>query len=283
MQPDRKQIKLEKMREDVWEIPKHGEMLVPGRLYVSVTTVHQLLRESPKKEWDALRQVQNVACLPGIQKASLAMSDVHPGYGFPIGGVGAFDSAEGIISVAGVGFDCNCGVRTLSTSLSKEDVERRKTKLVDEIFRSIPAGMGSTGEIRLDERGIDRVLTRGARFAVERGYGTERDLEYTEERGCVAGADPKAVSSKAKRRQFKQVGTLGSGNHYLEVQHVDEIYDEEAARAYGLRRGQVLVSIHCGTSTRWRPPARSTRYRSGRGSWSAPRSAARRARRTSRP
>lgn len=240
-------VKLEKTGDNIWEIPKHGEMLVPGRLYVSRTTVNQLLRESPKKEWDALRQIENVACLPGIQKASLAMSDVHPGYGFPIGGVGAFDSKDGIISVAGVGFDCNCGVRTLSTSLRKEDVERDKAKLVDEIFRTVPAGLGSTGEIKLNEQGVDRVLVRGAKYAVEKGYGTERDLEYTEENGCVPGVDPKTVSGKAKRRQFKQVGTLGSGNHYLEVQYVDEVYDEEAARAYGLWHGQVLISIHCGS------------------------------------
>jgi len=177
----------------------------------------------------------------------LAMSDVHPGYGFPIGGVGAFDAKEGIISVAGVGFDCNCGVRTLATSLCREDLERHKTRLIDEIYRSVPAGLGSTGQIKFNEQSINKVLVRGAKFAVEKGYGTEDDLEYTEENGAVPGADPKAVSAKAKRRQFKQVGTLGSGNHYLEVQYVDKVYDEPAASAYGLRTGQVLVSIHCGS------------------------------------
>jgi tRNA-splicing ligase RtcB len=222
-------------------------MLVPGRLYVSADTVEQLLREAPKKEWDALKQIENVACLPGIQKASLAMSDVHPGYGFPIGGVGAFDSEEGIISVAGVGFDCNCGVRTLSTSLTKGDVKPRAKELVDELFRKVPAGVGSTGEIKLNEKSIDKVLVTGARFAVGEGYGSERDLDFTEENGCVDGADPRAVSRKAKQRQFKQVGTLGSGNHYLEVQYVDEIYDEEAAGAYGLRLDQIVVAIHCGS------------------------------------
>lgn len=247
MKPEKQSTKLVRARENVWEIPKHGAMLVPGRLYVSAGTVEQLLREAPTKEWDALKQIENVACLPGIQKASLAMSDVHPGYGFPIGGVGAFDAKEGIISVAGVGFDCNCGVRTLATPLTRDDVERRKTRLIDEIFRSVPAGIGSTGQIKLSEQNIDKVLVQGAKYAVDKGYGTRRDLEYTEENGAVPGADPKAVSRKAKQRQFKQVGTLGSGNHYLEVQYVDEIYDEPAARAYGLRSGQVLVSIHCGS------------------------------------
>jgi tRNA-splicing ligase RtcB len=242
-----KRPELVKTGKNIWEIPKRGDMLVPGRLYVSKETVEQLLSEAPKKEWDALKQIENVACLPGIQKASLAMSDVHPGYGFPIGGVGAFDVETGIISVAGVGFDCNCGVRTLSTPLDKAGVEPHKRKLIDEIFRAVPAGLGSTGEVRLDERGIDRVLVEGARFAVGKGYGFQRDLEFTEENGCVEGADPKAVSRKAKQRQFKQVGTLGSGNHYLEVQYVDEIYDHEAARAYGLHEGQILVSIHCGS------------------------------------
>jgi tRNA-splicing ligase RtcB len=243
----KKATRLENTRPDVWEIPKEGEMLVPGRLYVSADTVQQLLSEAPKKEWDALKQIENVACLPGIQMASLAMSDVHPGYGFPIGGVGAFDAKEGVISVAGVGFDCNCGVRTLATTLGKKDVERRKIDLINEIFRAVPAGVGSTGQIKLNEQSINKVLVSGAKFAVEKGYGTARDLEYTEENGAVPGADPKAVSAKAKRRQFKQVGTLGSGNHYLEIQYVDEIYDNEAAAAYGLETGQVLVSIHCGS------------------------------------
>lgn len=239
--------RLVKTGRDVWEIPKSGDMLVPGRLFVSADTVEQLLREAPKKEWDALKQIENVACLPGIQKASLAMSDVHPGYGFPIGGVGAFDSEEGIISVAGVGFDCNCGVRTLSTSLTEGDVKPKAKELVEELFRKVPAGVGSTGEIKLNEKSVDKLLVKGARFAVEEGYGSARDLDFTEENGCADGADPKAVSRKAKQRQFKQVGTLGSGNHYLEVQYVDEIYDEEAAGAYGLHLDQILVAIHCGS------------------------------------
>jgi tRNA-splicing ligase RtcB len=236
-----------KTGRNIWEIPKRGDMLVPGRLYASAGIVDQLLREAPKKEWDALKQIENVACLPGIQKASLAMSDVHPGYGFPIGGVGAFDAGTGVISVAGVGFDCNCGVRTLLTPLTRADVEPRKKSIADELFRAVPAGVGSTGEIKLNEREIDKVLVEGARFAVGGGYGSPRDLEFTEEQGCVKGADPSAVSRKAKQRQFKQVGTLGSGNHYLEVQYVDEIYDDEAARAYGLRLDGVVVSIHCGS------------------------------------
>jgi len=247
MQERDKRPGLVKTARNIWEIPKRGDMLVPGRLYASRQTVDQLLSEAPKKEWDALKQIENVACLPGIQKASLAMSDVHPGYGFPIGGVGAFDAETGVVSVAGVGFDCNCGVRTLITPLDKEDAEPNKRKLIEEIFRVVPAGMGKTGEVKLDEKGVNRVLVEGARYAVEKGYGFPRDLEFTEENGCIEGADPKHVSRKAKQRQFKQLGTLGSGNHYLEIQYVDEIYDEEAARAYGLSEGRILVSIHCGS------------------------------------
>lgn len=241
-------IKLEKVNEYVWDIPKTGEMNVPGRIYGDKAIVDHLLEDLKLgKEWNALKQIKNVACLPGIQRYSLAMSDVHPGYGFPIGGVGAFDLDTGVISVAGVGFDINCGVRTLKTQLTRADIEKVKKELADSLFKTVPAGLGSKGDFKLDINEIDEVLTRGAEFVIERGYGFEEDLEYIEEGGLVKGADPTAVSLKAKQRQFRQVGTLGSGNHYLEVQYIDKIYDEEAAKSMGLFQDQILVSIHCGS------------------------------------
>jgi tRNA-splicing ligase RtcB len=178
---------------------------------------------------------------------SMAMADVHPGYGFPIGGVGAFDVETGVIAVGGIGFDINCGVRTLKTKLTEEDINKDKEKLADTLFKSIPAGLGSKGDIKLSLHEIDEVLVKGAKYAVDLGYGFREDLEFIEENGCVAGAVPGNVSQKAKQRQFKQIGTLGSGNHYLEVQVIDEVFDEKAAKAYGLNKGQVMVSIHCGS------------------------------------
>lgn len=232
-----------------WELPKHGEMRVPGRIYGDKEIIGHLLEDVKLgKEWNALKQIYNVACLPGIQKASLAMPDVHPGYGFAIGGVGAFDTETGVISVAGVGFDINCGVRCLKTPLTKEDIEKNKENLAATLFETIPAGLGSKGDIKLNLEEIDEVLVKGAEFCVERGYGAKEDLKFIEENGRIDGAEPKNVSELAKRRQFKQIGTLGSGNHYLEVQYVDEIYDEKAAKTYGIsKKNQILVSIHCGS------------------------------------
>ncbi|MDH7485855.1 MAG: RtcB family protein [Anaerolineae bacterium] len=241
-------ITLERVAPYVWEIPKHGDMLVPGRIFGDREMVDHLIGDVKKgKEWNALEQIVNVACLPGIQVASLAMADVHPGYGFPIGGVGGFDTETGIISVAGVGFDINCGVRTLRTSLREADIEPKKEDLADALFRTVPAGLGSTGDLKLSLKEIDQVLVEGARFSVRRGYGFPEDLQYIEDGGCLEGADPAHVSHKAKERQFQQVGTLGSGNHYCEVQIVDEIYAPEVAEAFGLFLGQVLISIHSGS------------------------------------
>jgi tRNA-splicing ligase RtcB len=248
MSGERKEITLNHVEPYVWEIPKSGEMLVPGRIYGDEALIEHLLEDiRAGKEWNALKQVVNVACLPGIQKASLAMADVHPGYGFPIGGVGAFDMETGVVSVAGVGFDINCGVRVMATPLTLADLEPKKEQLAEELFRVIPAGVGSEGSLRLSDKEVDQMLVKGARFCLERGLALEDDLAYMEEEGCVAGADPNTVSRRAKEREHGQVGTLGSGNHYLEVQRVTEIYDAEAARAYGLRVDQILVAIHCGS------------------------------------
>jgi tRNA-splicing ligase RtcB len=243
-------IEIKKIADYKWEIPKQGKMRVPGRIYGDEETVKGLLSDSEEKRGaftPALEQVTNVASLPGIVGASLAMADIHPGYGFAIGGVGAFDMDTGVISVAGVGFDINCGVRVLKTPLEREDVEGRKVELANQLFRDVPCGVGATGEIQLGEKEIDKLLVRGASYAVERGYGLPEDLEFTEAGGAVEGAEPGNVSHRAKQRQFKQVGTLGSGNHYLEVQYVEEIFDAPAAEAYGLHTGQVLIAIHCGS------------------------------------
>jgi tRNA-splicing ligase RtcB len=241
-------IQINQVENLLWEVPKSDDMLVPGKVYGNKPIVDHLVKDVEMgKDWNALKQIVNVASLPGIQKASLAMPDVHPGYGFPIGGVGAFDTKEGVISVAGVGFDVNCGVRTLKAPLKKEDVEKKKEQLADSLFKFIPAGLGSTGDIRLSMEQIDEVLVKGAEFSVEQGYGFKEDLEFIEENGKIANASPENVSRTAKQRQFKQIGTLGSGNHYLEVQYVDEIFDENAAKVYGIEKGQIMVSIHCGS------------------------------------
>lgn len=244
-------IKIRKVTDYIWEIQKTGAMLVPGRIYADDTTIAPLIKEIDSKKagglTPALEQVANVATLPGIQIASLAMADIHPGYGFAIGGVAAFDYETGVVSVAGVGFDINCGVRVLKTPLEIKDIEDKKMTLANQLFRDIPSGVGSTGEIKLKEDEIDHILVEGAEYAVKRGYGLPEDLEYTEEGGRIAGAKPENVSHRAKERQFKQVGTLGSGNHYLEVQVVDEIFDEKAAEVFGIRKGQILIAIHCGS------------------------------------
>lgn len=244
-------ITVHKVSDFVYEIERDGAMLVPGRIYADAETITPLIKEVESKRHGgltpALEQVANVATLPGIQKASLAMADIHPGYGFAIGGVAAFDLDSGVISVAGVGFDINCGVRVMTTPLYRQDIEGKKDALASALFRDVPSGVGSTGDIRLKEKEIDELLVKGAKFVVEAGYGFAEDLEYTEEKGSINGAFPGDVSHRAKERQFRQVGTLGSGNHYLEVQWVEEIYDEKAAEAYGLVKDQALIAIHCGS------------------------------------
>lgn len=205
----------------------------------------QLIRDMDDK---VREQITNVAMLPGIIQAAYAMPDAHWGYGFPIGGVAAFDAEQGgVISAGGVGFDISCGVRCLHTGLTKQDVEPRKKQLVDQLYRDIPAGVGSTGTIHLRTSEMTAMLKGGARWAVEQGYGDSIDLERIEEHGCMKGAEPEHVSEHARNRQKNEMGTLGSGNHYLEVQHVSEVYDEVIAEKFGLKQGDVVVSIHCGS------------------------------------
>ena len=227
-----------------WEIPQSYKagMRVPGLIYADEGMLSHI------KEEQALEQVANVAFLPGIVSRSLAMPDIHWGYGFPIGGVAATRVSDGVISPGGVGFDINCGVRLLRTNLTEEEVRPRIGELVDTLYRNVPSGVGSQGKLKLKEREMENVLLKGARWAVERGYGEARDLEVTEEQGAMEGADPEQVSAKAKQRGAPQLGTLGAGNHFIEVGVVDEVYEPEVASVMGIERvGQVLLLIHTGS------------------------------------
>jgi len=232
--------RLQKVSDFCWRIERQGDMRVPGILYAS----ELLVRDMDDK---VREQVVNVATLPGIVTAAYAMPDAHWGYGFPIGGVAAFDPEEGVVSGGGVGFDISCGVRTLHTGLQRPDILPVQAKLADLLYERIPAGLGSTGSIRLSVTRLDKVLLGGAAWAVDNGYGMPADLARTEEYGCMAGADPVVVSTHAKQRQHDEMGTLGSGNHYLEVQEVVEIYDRKLAAALGIHPGDIKVSIHCGS------------------------------------
>jgi len=227
-----------------WEIPityKPG-MRVPGLIFSD----EQMLRHIQDEQ--SLEQVANVAFLPGIVGRSLAMPDIHWGYGFPIGGVAATRVDDGVISPGGVGFDINCGVRLLRTDLTEREVKPRIERLLADLFINVPSGLGSKGKIRLKGNEIDRLLLKGAGWAVAAGYGEPEDLEFTEDHGCLKGADPDKVSVKAKTRGAPQSGTLGSGNHFLEIQVVDEVYDAEIAQAFGIEeKGQILVLIHTGS------------------------------------
>jgi len=197
---------------------------------------------------NSLQQVANVATLPGIVGYSLAMPDIHWGYGFPVGGVAATDAEEGVISPGGIGFDINCGVRLLATDLMQDQVKGKVDRLADELFSHLPSGVGTDGMRKLTQSEMRAVMLRGAAWAVEEGYGFPEDLEVTEENGCLAGANPDAVSQKAIQRGISQLGSLGSGNHFCEIQVVDHIYDKEAANALGIgQKGQVVATIHCGS------------------------------------
>jgi len=227
--------------ETTWRVEPYGGMHVPAIIYAD----ENLIRDMDDKVYE---QTVNVASLPGIVKASYAMPDAHWGYGFAIGGVAAFDANEGgVVSAGGVGFDISCGVRTMLTGLKVEDIRSVQKELADSLYRQIPAGVGSTGAITLDAAEMEAMLLGGAQWAVERGWGEARDLERIEEGGRMAGAEPAQVSDRAKKRQHKEMGTLGSGNHYLEVQAVVEIFDTKVAEAFRLQKGDVAVTIHCGS------------------------------------
>lgn len=227
--------------ETCWEIEAYGAMRVPAIIYADAS----LLRDMDQKVYE---QITNVATLPGIVKAAYAMPDAHWGYGFPIGGVAAFDPEQGgVVSAGGVGFDISCGVRTLHTGLNMWQLQPYKQALADALYKSIPAGVGSKGRIHLNHKDMIGMLSGGAQWALEKGFGEQRDLERIEEHGCMVGAEPHYVSPRARERQTDEMGTLGSGNHYLEVQRVAEIYAQDVAKVFGLRLDDIVISIHCGS------------------------------------
>jgi len=226
-----------------WQVPQDYKpgMRVPGLIYADRKLFMEIEHDA------SIEQVANAAFLPGIVKASLAMPDIHAGYGLPIGGVVATDLQEGVISPGGVGYDINCGVRLLRTNLTRKEVEPRIKELVSALFAQVPTGVGSRGKIRFSREDEKEVLVKGARWSVESGFGDPEDLLYTEAGGCLEGADPGVISAKAYERGRPQQGTLGSGNHFLEIQYVEEIYDQEVASAFGLFQEQVTVMIHSGS------------------------------------
>ena len=232
---------LKKIGHWMWKLMPENRMRVPAIIFAS----ELLLSEMDEK---VLEQLSNVATLPGIVAASMAMPDAHWGYGFPIGGVAAFDPDQGgVVSAGGVGFDIACGVRTLLTGIHFEELLPRKKVLADLLFQTIPAGLGSRGKLKVVNKEMDLLLLEGAKWAVEQGFGYKEDLDKIEEKGTARGARPEFVSAKAKQRQEREMGTLGSGNHYLEVQIIEEIYDQKVAQAFGLRLNDCLVTIHCGS------------------------------------
>ena len=235
---------LRQLDATLWEIPAEAraDMRVPARVFADQELLEAILVDR------SLEQLQNVATLPGVVEAALAMPDIHQGYGFPVGGVAAIGVVDGVVSPGGVGYDINCGVRLLVLPLSEQELGTRREALVHEISRAIPAGTGKRSELRFGGAALDRLLREGPRVLVEElGIGTEGDLEHTESGGCLPGADPAAVSERAHARGAGQVGTLGAGNHFIELQRVEQVFDAETADAFGLRRGQVTVLIHSGS------------------------------------
>ncbi len=234
-------IPLEPIDEVRWRIPKTGGMRVEGLIYTD-----RVLAKSLKSD-GSLQQVANVAHLPGILKASMAMPDIHQGYGFPIGGVAAMDAQSGVISPGGVGYDINCGCRVVTSKLTASDIQKDLDFLLNELYRAIPCGVGGTGRLHLSAKEVKQVMKKGARWAVEKGLGEKNDLEFTEDYGVMESADPSVVSDYAIKRGQDQLGTLGSGNHFLELSRVETIYDPETARRFGLFEDQLILFIHSGS------------------------------------
>jgi len=236
-------VELSRISEFVWEVPQFGKMNVPVRIYADGKLVQHI------RDDNAVEQAINVTFLPGIVRASYAMPDAHWGYGFPIGGVAAFDpAAGGVISPGGIGFDINCGVRMICTDLKADEVRARAEQLAGALFNEVPCGVGSAGGIsKLSKGDLNRVMVEGAGWAVSNGFGCEDDLVRTEAGGALEGADPDAISEKANKRGCPQMGTLGSGNHFMELDLVEEVFDQEVARVFGVEEGLVAVQIHCGS------------------------------------
>ncbi|MEY7848177.1 RtcB family protein [Natrarchaeobius sp. A-rgal3] len=234
-------ITLERVREYVWEIPQEGDMRAPARVLASESLLEVI------KEDKSLEQIKNTTHLPGITNYAICMPDGHQGYGFPVGGVGAMDAENGCISPGSVGYDINCGVRMMRTNLTYSDLEGKEEELVDSLFTNIPSGLGGGGIVEAGVDTVDEILARGVDWALEHGHAVESDLLHCEDEGMREGADPDKVSQKAKDRGKNQIGSLGSGNHFLEVQRVTDVFDEEVGEAFGLEEDRIVVLIHCGS------------------------------------
>ena len=234
-------MEIKKVSENIYEIPKEGKMLVPAFILASDKLIEKI------KEDKTLDQVENISMLPGIVEKAMIMPDAHQGYGFPIGGVAAFDLKKGIISPGGVGYDINCGVRLLTTNIPKKEFLKKREKILDELYKNIPSGLGVGGEIKITDKELNEILETGSEWTLKKGFATKEDIEKTEDRGCIKNADASKVSQKAKARGRNQLGTMGSGNHFLEVQFVDEIFDKKAAKIFGLKKDQITILIHTGS------------------------------------
>ncbi|MCF7910656.1 RtcB family protein [Candidatus Pacearchaeota archaeon] len=234
-------VEVNKISKYIYEIPKHGKMQVPARIYAS-----ESILEAMKKD-QTLEQIKNVACLPGILKNAINVPDGHQGYGFPIGGIAAFDAETGIITPAGVGYDINCSVRLLRTNLTKKQLSEKQDEVLDIISKKIPSGLGRGSKFNISKKEFNTLLEKGAKYLVDKGYGFKEDYEHTEESGCLKNANPEKVSGRAIKRGVGQLGTLGAGNHFLEIGFVEEVFDKKIAKAFDLKRNQVTIMIHCGS------------------------------------
>jgi tRNA-splicing ligase RtcB len=234
-------VETTKINNFTWEVEKTDKMLVPGIIFASEKLMKFMQRDN------TLQQLQNMATLPGIIKNAIALTDAHSGYGFCIGGVAAFDLDKGVISPGGVGYDINCSVRILRTNLTLKDIKGKEKLLTQELFKATPNGVGSKSKLRLTQKDLDEVLQKGINWCVEKNLATKDDAKFTEESGCLPNANPKDVSQRAKSRGLPQLGTLGAGNHFVELQIVDEILDEKIAKEWGIKEGQITIMIHCGS------------------------------------
>ncbi len=232
---------LKKISENIWEIPKQGAMNVPVEIFANEKLISKM------QEDKSLEQAKNVAMLPGIINKSIVLPDAHQGYGFSIGGVAAFDIDNGVISPGGVGYDINCSIRLLKTNLTFKDIEKKKKEIIEKLFKNVPSGVGEGGKIKLSKDELDEVLKEGAQWAMKKGYGSKEDYQHTEEEGKMQNANPADVSTRAKARGAGQLGSLGAGNHFLELQIVDEIFDNETAKQFGIEKGSITIMIHCGS------------------------------------
>ena len=234
-------MEIKKISKNIYEIPREGKMNVPVIIYASEKILEDIKNDK------TLEQAKNVAHLPGIINASIALADAHQGYGFPIGGVAAFDLDSGIISPGGVGYDINCGVRLLKTNLTKKDTLKNQNEILEALDRKIPSGVGRGSKFQMTKDELKKILQGGSKYLVEKGYGIKEDYLHTEEEGCIKGADTSKISDRAIKRGIGQLGTLGAGNHFLEILFVDEIFDQKTAKAFGLKKNQVVILIHCGS------------------------------------